>query len=131
MSFVERAARPEPEDIAGDLLGLAVLPVVRALTTLARTHQGAAEQFATLRTSVERLEQRLAELAAAHAELGAMAGAALRDAGRLEGEKVALQQQLELLTWQNQLLHTQLQGPARRAMNVAGQFGRRLWRRRS
>lgn len=122
--FVERAARPEPDDIAGDLLGLAVLPVVRALTMLARTQQTAAGQFAALQANYERLEQR-------YAELGATAETTFREAGRMEGEKRALQQQIELLTWQNQLLHAQLQGPARRAMTSVGRIGRRLWRRRS
>ncbi|MDQ5853058.1 MAG: class I SAM-dependent methyltransferase [Chloroflexota bacterium] len=130
-AFVERAARPEPEDIAGDLLGITALPVVRALSMLGRTQQASGARIEALQASYERLEQCYAELATTHADLGAMLGTAVRDAGRIEGEKRVLQQQIEFLTWQNQLLHAQLQGPGRRAVTAAGRIGRRLWRGRS
>ena len=113
-AFVARADRPEPDDIAGDLLGITALPVVRALSMLGRAQQESAAHLKALEASSARLEMRFAELATMHAE-----------------QRAALQQQIELLTWQRLPLHSQLQGPARRAIAAASRTGRRLFRRRS
>jgi SAM-dependent methyltransferase len=129
--FVERARRPEPEDVAGDMLGLSLLPLIRGVTMLGRAQQASSGQIEALQAAYERLEQRYAELATAHTRLGTLLGDALRDAGTLEGEKRGLQQQIELLAWQNQLLHARLQSPARRAMHAAARIGRRMLRRGS
>lgn len=96
-AFVERAARPEPEHIAADLLGLAVLPIARALT-----------ETIMLRQSFRALERQYQQLSEMRTTLLSDLQHAVRQAAMLEGEKRALQQQLEMLGWQNQMLHQQL-----------------------
>jgi hypothetical protein len=73
-AFVERAARQEPDDVAGDMLGIALLPLIRGLTQLGEGQKrieqklnelseamGQAKEIETLRLQNELLRRRLAE----------------------------------------------------------------------
>ncbi len=112
--FVERAARPEPDDVAADMLGIVTLPLIRALTQLTEGQR--------------KLEQQLVTLDEAHAKLLDTYTEAISQAGILEGEKRGQQQQLEMLRWQNELLHQRL---SRRMGNPISRLATRVQRRQN
>jgi Methyltransferase domain len=113
-AFVDRAARPEPDDVAADMLGIAVLPLIRGLTQITEGQR--------------KLEQQLGALAEAHAKMLDTYSEAVRQAGILEGEKRGQQQQ-EMLRWQNEMLHQRLAEHGR-MVSPLRRLARRLRRRR-
>jgi SAM-dependent methyltransferase len=143
-AFVERATNPAPNTMATDLLEVALIPMVRsntqiqaAFTSLEKLYLDLGSRYRELVDEYQRLAGSYHEMAAHYHSLAASAQeqtaqrqaseqAAHVQAGILEGEKRGLQQQLDMLRWQNELLQHQLTSPSHRLMGLAQKVAKRI-----
>ena len=122
--FVDRAARPEPTDIAAELLEVIVAPVIRALTHITQLHQ----RYEQLEQHYQQLSAAYAQLSEAQTTISKQYHEAVYAAGMMEGEKHVLQQQLDMLRWQNELLHQRPTGLGQQLISSARRVLHRLRR---